>query len=574
MFHSSKKLWLAFFLLAAGVRSTLGYSPLGPLAPSPAADASQVAAIGYALPGDLAGPRNLGDEYRWNVPTVYYTYSAAFQLYFGSNGAAASDAAFTILNNLPNVSSYTHSLSEVPQNTSRYNETALALSLIDVKSTVLGAMMEQLALGPPDRWVWCLQDRFTGGGLVCPNFEYIVIQRNFDPVSQIYSSFVNGTLYDYEIIETCTLTSNPYPFLADTLPFTLDPRNSYSPLASQTFGLGQYYTGLTRDDIGGLRYLYASTNKFVESAGPNSLQLVTNTLSQLLTTSSLETLTQQALTNPPATFQALFPNIAIINSTNFFTNLVTTNIEAFYITNGNPPLVLITNLSTNTVTEYNYTFGNVVTNHYYTNGYVVTQVTNVAANPFQPILITNQTPTLLTTSNLALLHEQSLTNGPTALQALYPGLVINGFTNIFTNEITTNITAYFTNPPLGQAGTALLKLATNYTTNVAILFNYSFGNVVTNHHYNSGFITTQTTNVSFTSSPFGPPGGGSLTTNVTSKTALVGNYVNGDFYLVPTNLWGYDIIATQLVLVIPVTNVVVLATNAPGVTNLNGKASR
>lgn len=456
MFHSSKKLWLAFFLLVAGHRSAFGFSVLGPLSGA-GSEAFQKAPIGYALPGDIASPRNLGDEYRWNVPTVYYTCDATFLRYFGSNGLAAVDSAFAVLNSLTNVSSYSQSLSEWPLTTSRYNETALALSLLDVKSTTLGAMMEQLALGAPDRWVWCLHDRYTAG-LTCPNFDYLVIQRNYDPASQIYSPYVNGTLYDYEIFETCLLSPNPFPFDADTLPYATDPTTSFSAVASQAFQLGQYYTGLTRDDVGGLRYLLAATNKFVESAGFNSLQLYTNKSA--------------------------------------YTNIISTN--------------------------------------------------------------------------LALFTAQALTNNQAALQALYPNLAILSVTNVFTNLITTNITAYFTNNSLNPAGTLTLVLATNFTTNVANYYNYTFGNVLTNHHYTKGFVTTQKTNITFGTSPFSPAGGGTLTTNVTSTTVLATNYINGDYFILPTNLFNFQIVSTQLVSVVSVTNVVVIATNAPGVTNING----
>jgi hypothetical protein len=138
--------------------------------------------------------------------------------------------------------------------------------------------------------------------------------------------------------------------------------------------------------------------------------------------------------------------------------------------------------------------------------------------------------------------------------------------------VTTNITAFFTNPPLGVAGSAVVVLATNFTTNVVNEFAYTFGNLVTNHFYTKGYITTLTTNVAFTTSPFGPAGGGTLKTNVTKKTVLVTNYFNGDFFILPPGWFGYQILSTQLVSVIPVTNVVVIATNAPGVTNLNGQS--
>ena len=43
---------------------------------------------------DIA-PKNIGEEYRRNTPVMYYTFDANFLDYFGSNGVAAVDSAFT-----------------------------------------------------------------------------------------------------------------------------------------------------------------------------------------------------------------------------------------------------------------------------------------------------------------------------------------------------------------------------------------------------------------------------------------------------------------------------------------------
>ncbi len=447
---------MVFALLVASARSVLGFSLIGPIN-----EPYQVTTIGYGFAGDQGGPKDLGDGYRWNTRNLYYARDASFYDFFGTNGAAQIDKAFAVFNALTNVSAYSSNLTEWPQNTSRFNQTAENLNLIDMKSTVMAWIVGSLGLAQPDRWIWTLHDRFLPSGGTCPvDEEYVIIQRNFDPVTYVYSSFINGTLYDFTIMEHCV---GPDP-LALAVPFAVDPTAPTETAVASGFDLafwltpGLFYTGLTRDDVGGLRYLYDTNRLNVEAVATNSLLLFTNKFSELLVTSNLQLLTVQSLTNPPA-----------------------------------------------------------------------------------------------------------------ALQALYPGIVINSFTNVFSNVVTTNITAFFTNAPLGQAGVAVLKLATNFTTNVATLFHYSFGNVVTNHLYTKGFVTTQTTNVAFTSSPFGPPGGGSLQTNVASTTVL-SSFINGDFYILPTNVFGFKILTNQLVTVIPITNTVVFATNALGVTNLAGQS--
>jgi hypothetical protein len=42
------------------------------------------AGTGQDIP--LGGPMNLGEEYRWNMPTLYYAVDQSFLDYFGSNG--------------------------------------------------------------------------------------------------------------------------------------------------------------------------------------------------------------------------------------------------------------------------------------------------------------------------------------------------------------------------------------------------------------------------------------------------------------------------------------------------------
>ena len=92
----------------------------------------QVVEIGYNQGGDLGAPKNLAEEYRRNTPVLYYAFDANFLDYFGSNGVAAIESAFAVVNDLTNVSQLSPDLSDWPLATLRENQTAVALSLLDV----------------------------------------------------------------------------------------------------------------------------------------------------------------------------------------------------------------------------------------------------------------------------------------------------------------------------------------------------------------------------------------------------------------------------------------------------------
>src|SRR5688572_9628485 len=47
---------------------------------------------------DVAGPRNLEDEFRWNVPVVTYDFDGEFKRFFGTNGISAVESAISVLN--------------------------------------------------------------------------------------------------------------------------------------------------------------------------------------------------------------------------------------------------------------------------------------------------------------------------------------------------------------------------------------------------------------------------------------------------------------------------------------------
>lgn len=360
-------------------------------------EAYQIPALTYQSAGELGGPQNLAEEYRRNTPVIYYTFDSTFIEYFGSNGIAAIEQAFEIFNGLTNVSGYSTSLDEFPLEAQRYNFRAQALSLTDLKSHALNLISEQIGLAEPERYTWTLRARSVGPGGCPGDVGYAVIKRNFEvsptALDQLQaSSYVNGTLYSYFIQEFCTGT----PFLADAVEFPVDPlANTYTAVASDIRLDGSFFTGLTRDDVAGMRYLLRTNNINNEFAGNGTITFVTNTTAtpQLLYTSNLTQLAQASQVNDAAALIALFPGLQIASTTQTFTNVVTTN-TVFYFTNypwspanALATLVSATVVTTNITIHYKHEFANVVTNRFYTNGIFTVTYTNFLASacpPFAP----------------------------------------------------------------------------------------------------------------------------------------------------------------------------------------------
>ena len=82
--------------------------------------------------------------------------------------------------------------------------------------------------------------------------EYI-LQRNFDPETLEATQMVDGNLF--------TAIVGSSGGINRMLPFSTDFDSSYNhPLAVQNLYGGTFFTGLTYDDAGGLRYLYSPEN--------------------------------------------------------------------------------------------------------------------------------------------------------------------------------------------------------------------------------------------------------------------------------------------------------------------------
>jgi hypothetical protein len=373
--------WLV--LLAFGMQAAWGFSLLGPTGNG--GDAWQTAVIGYPLPGDIGSPKNIGEGYRRNTPVLYYAYDANFNDYFGTSGMTAVDGAFAILNSLTNVDSYSSSLSEFPLGSQHANYRAQSLGLTDLKSLVLGVMVEELGLADPVQYTWTLHNRaHITGDPPCPlGMEYIVVQRNFgitaSSLSQLqYSPYVNDVLYSYDIFEDCG-PGNPE---AITEPFSVDPLAQVDTAVAAFAGTfiddGYFYTGLTRDDVAALRYLLTSNNIVTESPAAGSDVLTTNIGSTfVLSNLDLSVLSATALTNTPDILATLYPTLVIVSVTTNFTEVCTPNVIS-YLTNqigspaGSPQLFVVVTNGYNCSYQpvYTYSFGNVITNTFSTNSRV------------------------------------------------------------------------------------------------------------------------------------------------------------------------------------------------------------
>lgn len=294
MFNSAFKFVRPAIVSVLTTGSALAFSLIGPF------DTYQIPSLGYdpgvtvnTQEGDLGGPMNLNEEYRWNAPTIVYGFDVSFIEYFGEKGVEAVEKAISIINTLPAASAMTANLTDYPLEALRFNYTAQSLAIVDIKSMTLSLLLEQLGLAAPERYVKTIRDQKPNP--TPPAYTYAVINRNFSPVpvvpgdfrSYTYSPYVNGTLYTYVIRHVIT---PEYWDAQDIAVDSANPRISVAAFAGLQAGLidtrignalyfggflnpcvGAFYSGLTRDDVGGLRYLYHPGRTNVESLPINSV---------------------------------------------------------------------------------------------------------------------------------------------------------------------------------------------------------------------------------------------------------------------------------------------------------------
>jgi hypothetical protein len=168
--------------------------------------------------------------------------------------------------------------------TRRVNHRASALYLYDVKSFTMAALMEALGAAPAERYVWTLRSR-----VVINNIPYYtVVKRNFDPMTSLPSAYVNSVLYTYQILQTVsTPTYEAVEFEVDPSLPSVSSVSSYMGLTggiyasgwSANVSPGLFFTGLTRDDVAAMRYLYRPSNYNVETLATNVVQAPAGTSS-------------------------------------------------------------------------------------------------------------------------------------------------------------------------------------------------------------------------------------------------------------------------------------------------------
>ena len=200
----------------------------------------------------LKSPQARDEEYRWNIPVVTYGFDQPFFNHFGTNGINTIQDAFRILNDLPPVSQISDQvLSNYFFQAEEVNQQAATLRVLDLKSYALGAIMGHFGLAEPEFWVWSLRSRFITPGSGLTNF--VVYIRNFDPITRDPSRVINGTTYSYSVFGSSV---SVLPTFSSTA-------------ASSITGLGRglvsgahghSFWGLTYDDVGGIRHLYATNN--------------------------------------------------------------------------------------------------------------------------------------------------------------------------------------------------------------------------------------------------------------------------------------------------------------------------
>ncbi len=504
-------------------RPLQAFSLLGPL------ESWQTQAFGYnVFNNDIGGPKNLGEEYRWNASVITYGFDNSFLNYFGNEGVAAVDAAFAVLNSLPDLTSLSSNLSEFPlvdpatgastsyRDARRINLRAEADSLIDLKSTTLGMVIEQLGLASPERWTWAIADRKITANNTAT--QYLTIQRNFDPTSYAPSKYVNGNRYTYEVDEFAA----PVQYV-DAIEATVDPEqriHSYSSVANITGGdtltllPGVFYTYLTRDDIGGLRYLYNANNLNWEGF-PANTQVFTVDRSNgfiSLTNQDLTLLSLRSLTSTPELMENFYPGLIITQAT---PNLSTIQ--------SNIPVVVTQTVSLLFTTNY-------------------------------------QSPVVVSNIDLATFSSITLTSAPANLtanlQAAFPGAVgldqlVILSTNYSATTLITPQTVYLTNlsQPWLPAFVTNFVFRTNYSTNIQILYHYAFQNVRTNAY--SPLKTVREVVVGLDLEPWSTPLSPVYKTRIKD---IVEDGPSGSILIIPTNLVDYVFTGFNITNVVGITN--------------------
>jgi hypothetical protein len=276
-----RQVFLSSLLVLAVLPSARGFSLLGPFKTiaNGYVDDWQIPRHGYNINGAIGGTMEPMEGYRWNMPIVTYAYDRSFFAYFGSNGVNAVESAIAILNNLPQASQITNDSGRlyiggqpVPFDTKRVNYRAEVLGMVDVKSTAMRILLEEMGLAEPERWCFAIRNRMVIAG----TSFFAVRKQNFDPITLSPTNRVNEATYSYFAYDF-----DPAMPVSDAEEFAVDGLAvNYSAVAGFTVvnvlfppsPFGVFFDGLSHDDVGGLRWLLNPNNLAVEVLPPGTMQ--------------------------------------------------------------------------------------------------------------------------------------------------------------------------------------------------------------------------------------------------------------------------------------------------------------
>ena len=269
--------------------------------------------VDFNYTDDLGGPKEEKRFFRWNIPHMCYAFDSSFINFFGLEGRQAVGEAINVINDFFENSAYTGVSSldltshgfRSNYNTTWVNTTAQNQKVMDVKSLVLGMMVNHIGLGNPHRYSFGIRSMTTNAAGTQINFN--VRLRNYDPMSYKPTAEVNNVTYSYRLIHDApaSVGVTVLPTFADMEEFTTDTSgNAFTAVAGiidafygntaiywtrppTLFDFGIYYDGLnatggktdprhalTYDDAGGLKYLYRTNNFVYETLDPSVVLIV------------------------------------------------------------------------------------------------------------------------------------------------------------------------------------------------------------------------------------------------------------------------------------------------------------
>jgi hypothetical protein len=198
-------------------------------------------------------PMNIGAGYRWNAPVITYDFDDSFKNFFGVRGMAAVEEAIAAVE-----AGFETDVATAPTDVIRLNITAQAEEVRDLKSLTMTILLEQAGLANAVKHTYVLR----GVAVAAEATNYQVVQRNFDPFTYAPSDSVNGSALGF--------VAGPISGGFDALEYPINQAEAiHRGVAGSVLAPGEYARGLSRDDVGGLRYLYATNSFRMELPPPN-----------------------------------------------------------------------------------------------------------------------------------------------------------------------------------------------------------------------------------------------------------------------------------------------------------------